>query len=466
MPILVMGKMFRAVTLRGATWLALAMLLALLAVPARAVEVQRVVAGEGIEAWLVEDHANPIITVSFAFRGSGAAADPAGKEGLANMASSLLDEGAGPLDAQAFQRQLEDMAIDLGFNASLDNFTGTLRTLTQNRDRAFELLRLAINQPRFDADAVTRIRGQIESSLRRQLEDPDIIASQRFWATMFADHPYGRPVDGTMASVRAISAADLKAFVKQRFGRDGLVIAVVGDITAADLKPLLTATFAGLPTKSVATAIANAAPRANGQTVVVPMAVPQSALVFGQPGLKRDDPQYYALTVLNQLMGGSGLTSALFAEVREKRGLVYSIYTTPVPLDHAALIVGRAGTANARAGETVQVTREQWQKFVGGEGITPEGVADVKTYLTGSFPLSFTSSARIANMLVSIQLEHLGIDYLDRRNGLIEAVSVEDVKKLARQLLDPAKLSFVVVGEPQGLSNVPVAGPTTKSGQP
>lgn len=434
--------------------------------PARAVEVKRVIVGEGIEAWLVEDHANPIISVSFAFRGGGAAADPAGKEGLASMVSGLLDEGAGPFDAQAFQRQLEDLAIDLGFDAALDNFTGTLRTLSQNRERAFELLRLALNQPRFDAEAVARIRGQIESALRRQAEDPDTIANQRFWATMFPGHPYGRPVDGTPKSVGAISAADLKDFVKQRLGRDRLVIGVVGDITAADLEPLLTTTFATLPATTTGAAIADVAPRANGQTLVVPMAVPQSALVFGQPGLKRDDPRYYALTVLNQLMGGGGLTSALFAEVREKRGLAYSIYTAPVPLDHAALIIGRAGTANARAGETVRVTREEWRRFASGEGITPERVADVKTYLTGSFPLSFTSSSRIANILVSMQLERLGIDYLDRRNRLIEAVSVEDVRTLARQVLDPTTLSFVVVGEPQGVSSVPVGGETTKSGQP
>ena len=434
----------------------LVLLAALLAVawPAAAVDVKRVAVGDGVEAWLVEDHSNPIISLSFAFRNAGAVTDPAGKEGLANMVTALLDQGAGPLDAQAFQRRLEDLAIDLGFDASLDHVTGTLRTLTRNRDAAFELLGLALNAPRFDKEAVARVKGQIESSLRRQEEDPDTLASRKFWATLFPGQPYGRPVDGTPAGVRAVAATDLKGFVKERFARDALVVAVVGDITEADLKPLLARVFGALPAKATPVKVASETPKATGETLVVPMAVPQSAIVFGQPGLKRDDPRYYTLTVLNQLIGGGGLTSALYTQVREKRGLAYSIYTATVPLDHAALIIGRAGTANARAGETVRVTRDEWRRFSQGEGIAPEAVADVKTYLTGSFPLSFTSSTRIANMLVSVQLEHLGIDYLDRRNGLIEAVTVEDVRGLAKQILDPGRLTFVVVGEPQGLPSV------------
>lgn len=425
--------------------------LLLLAVPAAAgVKIQRVTAG-GIEAWLVEDHTNPIIAVRVAFRGSGAAADPAEKGGLARMASGLLDEGAGELDSQAFQARLQDLAISLSFDAGLDDFGGSLQTLSQNRDEAFRLLRLALTRPRFDPEPVARIRSQLQAGLRRDAEDPETVASLRLWAALFPDHPYGRPTDGTEASLGRIDAADLRAFAAGRLGRDRLILGVVGDIDAARLAALLPATFADLPERSTATATPAVQPATGGAVTVVDMDIPQSAITFAQAGLKRDDPRFYALTVLNQILGGHGLTSRLFEEVREQRGLVYSVGTGLVPLDHSALILGNAGTANERVGETIAVIREQWRRFAE-RGATDAELADSKTFLTGSFALRFAGSGRLAGLLASIQLQNLGIDYLDRRNALIEAVSNEDVGRLARELLTPDALRFVVVGRPQGLT--------------
>ena len=435
-----------ACSLRGVACLVV-IALGVFARPSGAVQIRPVTA-DGIEAWLVEDHANPIIAMQIAFRGAGAAVDPVDKGGLARMTAALLDEGAGDLDSQAFQGRLEDLAIRLGFDADLDNFSGSFETLTANRDAAFELMRLALTRPRFDPEAVMRIRSQLEASLRNEAKDPDWVASRQLWATLFPDHPYGRPVEGTPESLPRIDRDSLVRFAAERLARDRMVVGVVGDITPAQLAPLLTATFGALPARSVPSYVADVHPDANGAAAIVDMDVPQSAVSFAQAGLKRDDPRFYTLKVLNQVLGGGGLTSRLSDEAREKRGLVYSVYTGLVPLDHAALILGGAGTANERVAETVEVIRDQWRRLATG-GITEAELADSKTYLTGSFPLSFSGSSRLAGLLVSIQLEKLGIDYLDRRNELITAVTHDDVNRLARDLLTPDKLALVVVGRPK-----------------
>lgn len=435
----------------GSWAVAVALALALMAgavFPAGAVDVQRVRGGD-VEAWLVEDHSNPLIAVQIAFRG-GAAADPEGKEGLARMAAGLLDEGAGDLDAQAFQNRLNDLAVELSFSAGLDTLSGDMRTLTGNRDAAFDLLRLALQQPRLDPEPISRIRSQLQAAVRREAENPSSVARRGFFSTLFPGHPYGRPAIGTIESLDAIDAEDLRGIVERRIARDTLVIGVVGNITPEELAPLLEATFGGLPGAAAPVGVADTVPVGDGGIRVENKPVAQSAIFFGHQGPQRDDPDYYAATVVNHLLGGDGFTSILYEELREKRGLVYAVSTDLYPLDHAGLIVGSAATANERAAETVQVIRDQWKQMAQG-GITANRLDDAKTFLTGSFPLRLTSSDQIADILVGMQLDNLGIDYLDRRNALIEAVTVEEANRVAREMLDPARLTFVVAGRPEGL---------------
>ncbi len=428
------------------------LLIALLGAPARAIEVQRVISPGGIEAWLVEDHTNPLVALRFAFRG-GAGLDPMGKEGLADLVSSLLDEGAGDLDSQAFQGRLEDMAITLRFDAGYDTFGGRLRTLSANLGEAFDLLRLALTLPRFDDEPVARIRGQILTMIRRNLEDPDGIAGRTLRRALFPDHPYGRPVMGTEDSIKSITAADLKRFVAERLARDNLVIGAVGDIDADQLATLLDKTFGGLPGQAAPWQLPEVTPAATGRTIVVRKAVPQSAILFAQAGIKRDDIDFYPAYVMNYILGGGGFTSRLYSEVREKRGLAYSVYTTLTPLESSALLQGGAGTANARVAETLGVVRAEWRRMATG-GVDETELADTKTYLTGSFPLRFSSSGRIAAILTAIQLDNLGIDFLQRRNGYVEAVTGDDVNRVARRLLDAKGLTTVVVGQPEGVSSL------------
>ncbi len=418
---------------------------------ATSLDVVKVVSPGGIEAWLVSDHINPIINVRFAFKG-GASLDPVGKEGLASMASSLIDEGAEDLDSQSFQRLLEDLSVTIRFSAGRDTFSGRLQTLSENRDQAFDLLRKALNAPRFDDEPVNRIRAQILAGLRSDLEDPDTVAGLTLAKEIFPNHPYGWPVDGTLETIKAITADDLKAFVSERLARDNLIVAVVGDIKPDELSRRLDEVFASLPATSKPSTVAAAKPQINGQVKVVNMKVPQSAIVFAQKGPKRGDVDFYSVFVLNHILGGGGFTSRLYDEIREKRGLAYSIGSYLYPLEHVGLIRGYGGTANKRVDETLKVLKSEWQKMAD-DGVNKEVLADTKTYLTGSFPLRLTSSGRIAAILVSMQLEGLGIDYLDRRNGYIEAVTLKEVNRVAKSLLDPENLVVVVVGSPSGVTS-------------
>ena len=424
-------------------------ILAAASVSAAAADIQRVVSPGGIEAWLIEDHTNPILSLRFAVR-AGAAYDPAGKEGLAEMTAALLDEGAGELDSQAFQGRLQYASISLGFDAAMDNFSGGLRTLSRHRAEAFDLLRLALTQPRFDAEAVERIRAETLVAIAREAESPHRVAGQLWWRQSFPDHPYGRPSIGTAESVRTIARADLEGFVKDRLARDTLVVGVVGDIGPAELGPLLDRTFGHLPAKASPAAIRDVLPKNEGEIRVVRRANPQSVMIFGQRGLKRNDPDFYAAMVMNYILGGGTFNSRLYAEVREKRGLAYSIGTYLSPLDHTGLIIGSVGTRNSHVKQTIELIRAEWRRMAEGD-VGQAELEDAKTFLTGSFALQFRNSSGIAQLLVAIQLDDLGIDYIDRRSKLIGAVTLDDVRRVAKQLLDPAALSFVVVGEPVGL---------------
>ncbi|MEW5703715.1 MAG: pitrilysin family protein [Pseudomonadota bacterium] len=431
---------------------ALACLLFFLPSAASALAIERVVSPGGIEAWLARDASVPVIAVEIAFRESGSAGDPAGKEGLAYLVSGLLDEGAGPMDSQAFREALEKQAISLSFDANLDDFLGSLKTLRENHVAAFDLFRLALSEPRFDQDAVARIRNQVLTTIAARLDDPDATAQRAWLRTVFPDHPYGKPQQGTAASVEAVVAKDLRAFVGRNLARDNLIIGVAGDITAAELAPLLDRTFGALPAhRPEATPIPETKAKGEGAETVIEKPIPQSVVVFGQAGVKRDDPDYYAAQVLNHILGGGGLQSRLAKEIRGARGLAYAVSTYLYPLDRAGLWVGQLATRNDRVKESLDLLRAEWKRMAE-TPVTKEELEDAKTYITGAFPLSLDSTGRIASVLLAIQKYHLGIDYFERRNAYIAAVSADDLRRLAKRLLNPDALAVVVVGSPKGLA--------------
>ena len=445
---------FLAAALRpAAAGLAAALLFLLWAAPLRAADIQEVRSPGGVTAWLVEEPSIPMLAVEIHFRG-GASLDPVGKEGLANLLSGLLDEGAGPLDSQAFQARLEDLAISLSFDAGRDCFSGSLRTFTENTDAAFELLRTSLSEPRFDPEPVERIRSQVISGIRARAENPNTIAGETLFQTLYPDHPYGRPSRGTPESVAAIAVDDLRTFVAERFAKENLVIGVVGDISADRLAGLLDRAFGGLPAKADNIEVPETLAMGAGRIDVIRRPIPQSVLMWALPGIKRSDPDYFAAVLMNRVLGGGSFTSRLYAEVREKRGLAYSVYSAVVPYERSGIILGGVGTQNAQLGESLSLIRTEIDK-VAREGITAAELEAAKTYTTGAFPLSLDTNARIANVLVTLQILDLGIDYLERRAELVNRVTLDDVKRVARRILDIGAMTVVVVGDPVGVETTP-----------
>lgn len=424
----------------------------LLAGPLAAADIQEVRSPGGVTAWLVQEPSIPMIAVEVHFRG-GSSLDPEGKEGLANFLSGMLDEGAGDLDSLAFQTRLEDMAVSLSFRAGRDGFTGSMRTLSENAEEAFDLLRLSLTEPRFDAEPLERIRSQIVTGIRSREQNPSTIVGRTLFETLYPDHPYGRPSRGTVETVAAISAGDLRAFVADRFAKSNMVVGVVGDVTPEELGVLLDMAFADLPAESaVSTKVADVTPRADGQLVVIERPIPQSVLMWAMPGITRDDPDYFAAVLMNRVLGGGGFTSRLYREVREERGLAYSVYSAVVPYEHSGVILGGVGTQNAQLRESLDIIRAEIAK-VARDGVSDEELEAAKTYTTGAFPLTLNSNGRIAQVLATLQVLDLGIDYLDRRTDLVNGVTLDDVKRVAARLLDTEAMTVVVVGKPEGLES-------------
>lgn len=421
--------------------------------PAEAIDIQRVVSPGGIEAWLVKDSSVPVISFSFAFEG-GASLDPEGKEGRAEMVSGLLDEGAGDLTSQEFQAQLEAIAARLRFSTSTDRFRGTLQTLSANRDKAFKLLALALTKPRFDEEPVERIRAQMISGLKSALQNPNTIARRAWYKAVFPTHPYGRPNGGTIGSVKTITIDDLKDFTSRNLGRKSMKVGVAGDITAAELSRRLDQVFGALPANGTRKSIPQVTPGAVGRQIVIERNVPQSVVMFGHSGLSRDDPDWYTASVMMRVLGGGGFASRLTEEVREKRGLAYSVYSYLNPYKHTALIMGGVATANARVAESLKVIRAEWQRMAE-KGVTEKELGSAKTYINGSFPLRLDSTRRIAGMMLAVQINKLGIGYLNRRSDLINKVTGADIKRVAKRLLKENDLTVVVVGQPKGLKSTP-----------
>jgi zinc protease len=414
--------------------------------PAGATTIERIVSPSGIVAWLVREPSVPLIALDFAFKG-GASQDPLDKAGVATMTAALLDEGAGDIESKSFHERVEAKAIELGFTATRDYVAGSLRTLTENQDEAFDLMRLAVTAPRFDTDDVERIRDQMLSGLRRATMSPNDLASQRWWAIAFAGHPYSRPPRGTLESVPTITVADLKAYMRNVFTRDTLKVGIVGNIDAATAGKLIDRVFAGLPAKGELSPVVAASPKGLGQKIAIDLDVPQSVLMIGGAGILRNDPDFMAAFVLNHVLGGSAFSSRLYKEVREARGLAYSVYSAVMPLDHAALFMSGTATRSDRADQTLEVMQAEIRKLAE-TGPTEEEFTKAKSFLKGSYGLRFDTSTKIAEQLVQIQLEDLGIDYIDKRNSLVEAVTMADVKRVAKRLLE-ADMLITVVGKPQ-----------------
>lgn len=408
-----------------------------------------VVAVPGVEAWHVESHVVPMIALSFTFEG-GAAQDPEGKAGCAQMLARLLDEGAGDLTSDAFQERLAARAIELSFHAGPDAVGGSLKMLLKHADEAIDLLALALTKPRLDPDAIERVRAQVIAGLRYQQNDPGVMASRRFFKEAFAGHPYARPSSGTIESVAAITRDDLLAMHARIIGRGRIKVAAVGAIAAPVLAEALTRAFGALPEAGALQAVPRTEVHELGRRIVVDLDVPQSVIRFGMAGIPWRDPDFIPAYVLNHILGGGAFTSRLFQEVREKRGLAYSVGTSLVSHRAAAMTWGYTATKNERVGEALSVIGDEIGRLIT-EGPSDEELQKAKDYLTGSYALGFDTSTKIAHQLVQIAFEDLGMDYISRRNAMVEAVTQADIRRAAGRTFADGKMLVVAAGRPVGL---------------
>ena len=425
------------------------LVLPLMVLPARAVDIQEVTSPNGQVFWLVEEPSIPIVSIEIGFLGGGRLDAPE-ETGLTNFAIALMTEGSGELDAVAWAKRADDISARISVSSRSDQVDVSARFLTEELDSSTEFLATTLVMPRFDAGAVERVRGQILSAIASAETNPDDIASNTWWARAFPEHAYGRDKNGTAETVKAFTTEDFRRAHARLLTRSNAFVAIVGSIDAERAGRMVDRVLEGLPqgAKHEPEFVGNTPPAG---VHVVDLDVPQSVAIFGHAGIPRTDPDFIPAYVMNYVLGGGGFTSRLTEEVREKRGLAYSVYSYPYVLDESWLYLGGVQTANERIAESLDVIRAEWARMAK-DGVTEQELKDAKTYLTGSFPLRFDSNSKIAGFLLFAQMADLGIDYINKRNGLIEAVTLDDVNRAAARLLDPAKLSIVVVGKPVGLT--------------
>ena len=428
----------------------IALVLSLTAVTVRAqIDIQEIQSPSGIDAWLVEENSIPFVALEIIFDG-GATLDLPGKRGATNLMMALLEEGSGDLDARAFQEARESLAASFGFNTGDDSVVVSAVFLSENREEAVTLLREALVNPRFDESAIERVRAQVISGIRSDANNPNRIAGATLNALAYGDHPYASSLDGTEESVEELMQADLFDAHRNALHTARIHVGAAGDISATDLGLLIDDLLGGLP--DVAPVLArHVAFGLGGGTTVVPYDTPQSVALFGHAGIERDDDDFFAAFILNEVLGGNGLESRLMHEVREKRGLTYGVSTFLVPKDLSETYLGQVASANDRIADAIAVIRDEWA-LMASEGLSQEELDAAKTYLTGAYPLRFDGNADIAGILAGMQSVGLPTDYVANRNDFINAVSLEEVNRVARELLDPENLHFVVVGQPAGLT--------------
>ncbi|MBF9058932.1 insulinase family protein [Rhodobacterales bacterium HKCCSP123] len=430
--------------------IAAALVACVLALPASAdIEIEEVTSPGGIEAWLVEDASIPFVALEFWFLG-GSALDPAESRGATYLMTGLLEEGSADMDAQGFAAALEGLAASFDFDSYRDAVVISAQMLTQNRDAAADLLRAALTQPRFDETAIERVRGQVLSIIESNARDPGEIASTTFSALAYGDHPYGSAQEGSAETVGALTRDDILAAHRAALTRERVVVGAAGDISPEELGLLIDRILGDLP--------AEAPPRPglaefglDGGTTVVDFPSPQSVAYFGHRGIERDDPDFFAAFVLNQVLGGGGFRSRLMEEVRVERGLTYGISTFLSLADLSPALLGQFSSSNDLVGEAIEVVRDQWAD-IAANGITQEELDAAIRYMTGEYPLRFDGNARIAGILAAMQSDQMPVDYIVNRNDYVRAVTLDDVNRVAAELLQPEGLHFVVVGRPEGLS--------------
>lgn len=416
-------------------------------------DIQEITSDGGIKAWLVEDQTLPIISIKFSFKGAGAIRDGQDKQGLARLLSNIMDEGAGDLTSQEFQKSLSDNSISLSFNSGRDNFSGQVKTLSRNKDKAFNLLKLALTKPRFDTEPVERMRLSNITRVKSSMGDPGWIAARIFNDVVFQGHPYALNSGGTLSSLPAITIDDLKAFKKNWLTKDRLMVGATGNINKKELAKILDQIFGDLPATGKQETIKDHKVQNSGKSFYFEQDIPQTMISMVIPSIKRDDPDYYALQVMNYIFGGGGFGSRLMTEIREKRGLTYGIYSGLLSQKHLKGFTISTSTKNESVKEMRTLISQEIKRIIATK-VSDQELKDAKSYIVGSMPLSLTSTGKISGILLSLQLKDRPIDHIDTFPDKINAVTAVDIQRVAKRILKFDAFTTVMIGKPENIEGL------------
>ncbi len=417
-------------------------------------DIQKVTSPNDIEAWLVEDKNLPIISIKFSFKGAGSVNLEKDQQGISQLLSNMLDEGAGDYTSQAFQQELSDHSISLSFGSSRDNFGGSLKFLTREKDKAVNLLSLALNKPRFDSEPLGRMKQANITRIKSSQGDPDWIAARIFNDRAYENHPYALNSGGTITSLSNITADDLRNFKQNHLTKDRLHVGVSGNINAEELALLLDSVFGDLPETATQSSIQKINIQNKSNLYFYQKDIPQSIIMMAMDTIDELDEDYYTLQILNHIFGASGFGSRLMEEAREKNGLTYGIYSGLNNSEYIDALTISTSTKNETVDQMLDIIKTEMVKIH--TNITDEEIKKAQDYIIGSMPLSLTNNDSIASIILNMQINDRPIDYLDAYKKKIMAVTKDSVSRLAQKILTPNNMLTIIVGNPENLSN-PIA---------
>lgn len=411
-----------------------------------ALEVKKKTLENGLVLMVVERHNLPVVKVSIGID-AGNLHEPAEKAGLANLTASLLTEGTKNRTAQEISEEIEFVGGDVGASGGDDYISASLSILKKDVDLGFELLADIILNPVFPEDEFEKKRERIKAGLKAQEEDPGFVASKNFQKALFGDHPYGRLVTGTAETLDRIRRNDLRDFHAQYYVPNNAVMAVVGDISSDEVEKLIEKHFVSWMKKDLNKNVLPPLDTAKEKkTITVDKDLTQATVILGHVGVSRSDPDYYKLSVMNYILGSGGFASRLMQNIREDRGLVYSIYSHFSADKYGGSFQVVLQTKNESANEAIEEVLKEIRR-IRTAPVSDAELSDAQSFLTGSFPMRIETSSRIAGFLVAVEYYGLGVDYIDNYPGFINNITKADVLEAAKKYLDPENFILVVVAD-------------------
>jgi zinc protease len=410
-----------------------------------ALDIKREVLDNGLTLLIVERHNLPMVTVTLGVK-AGNLVEPEDKSGLANLTASLLSEGTAKRTGRQISEEIEFVGGSLGASGGSDYATVNLSVLKKDISLGFNLLSDVILNPSFTDDEIKKKVKKIKGSLKAGEEDPSFVASKAFMKEVFGNHPYGRLVQGSEACLDSIKRDDIVEFHKSYYTPDNSIMSVVGDITPGEVKALLDQYFSAWQMKRINPPSLPELTHARKKTIIIDKELTQANIVLGHLGVERSNPDYYAVSVMNYILGGGGFASRLMQNVREEKGLVYDISSF-----FSANRIGGAfevslQTKNESANEAIEEILKEIKK-IRSEPVSEKELSDAKAFLTGSFPMRIETGARIANFLIAVEYYGLGMGYADKYPSYINGITREDVLRAAEKYLDPDNYVLVVVAD-------------------